>query len=56
MFLHIPDICLTDLQLIKANTAEDKETSFLDFNIKVIDSDVHKSVCDKRDDFEYSSG
>ena len=36
------------LQLNKANTS-DKETSFLDLNIKVIGSDVHTSVYDKRD-------
>ena len=53
MSLHIPDIYLTELQLIKANTSEDKETSFLDLNIKVIANDVHTSVCDKRDDFGF---
>ena len=31
----------------------DKETSFLDLNIKVIGSDVHTSVYDKRDDFGF---
>ena len=36
----------------KANTS-DKETSFLDSNIKVIGSDVHTSVYDKRDDFGF---
>ena len=36
----------------KANTS-DKETSFLDLNIKVIGSDVHTSVYDKRDDFGF---
>ena len=40
----------TELQLNKANTS-DKETSFLDLNIKVIGSDVHTSIYDKRDDF-----
>ena len=40
---HIPDIYPTELQLNKANTS-DKETSFLDLNIKVIGSDVHTSV------------
>ena len=49
---HIPDIYPTELQLNKANTS-DKETSFLDLNIKVIDSDVHTSVYDKRDDFRF---
>ena len=47
---HIPDIYPTELQLNKANTS-DKETSFFDSNIKVIGSDVHTSVYDKRDDF-----
>ena len=36
----------------KANTS-DKETSFLDLNIKVIGSDVHTSVYDKRDDLGF---
>ena len=45
---HIPDIYSTELQLNKANTS-DKETSFLDLDIKVIGSDVHTSVYDKRD-------
>ena len=36
----------------KANTS-DEETSFLDLNIKVIGSDIHTSVCDKRDDFGF---
>ena len=36
----------------KANTP-DKETSFLDLNIKVIGSDIHTSVYDKRDDFGF---
>ena len=49
---HIPDIYPTELQLNKANTS-DKETSFLDFNIKVIGSDVHTSVYDKRNDFGF---
>ena len=34
----------------KANNS-DKETFFLDLNIKVVDSDVHTSVYNKRDDF-----
>ena len=42
---HINDIYPTELQLNKANTSE-KETSFLDLNIKVIGSDVHTSVCE----------
>ena len=49
---HIPDIYPTELQLNKANTS-DKETSFLDLNIKVVGSDVHTSVYDKPDDFEF---
>ena len=49
---HIPDIYLAELQLNKPNTAN-KDTSFLDLNIKVIGSDVHTSVYDKRDDFGF---
>ena len=49
---HILDIYPMELQLINANTS-DKETSFLDLNIKVIGSDVHTSVYDKRDDFGF---
>ena len=49
---HIPDIYPRELQLNKANTS-DKETFFLDLNIKVIGSDVHTSVYDKRDDFGF---
>ena len=44
---HIPDIYPTKLQLKKANTS-DKDTSFLDLDIKVICSDVHTNVYDKR--------
>ena len=40
---HIPDIYPTELQLNKTITS-DKETSFLDLNIKVVGSDVHTSV------------
>ena len=47
-----PDIYPAELQLNKANTS-DKETSFLDLNIKVISSDIHTSVYDKRDDFGF---
>ena len=36
----------------KANTSE-KETFFLDLNIKVIGNDIHTSVYDKRDDFGF---
>ena len=46
---HIRDLYPAELQLKKANTS-DKETSFLDLNIKVIGSDIHTSVYDKRDD------
>ena len=49
---YIPDIYPTELQLNEANTS-DKETSFLDLNIKVIGSHVHTSVYDKRDDFGF---
>ena len=49
---HIPDIYPTELWLNKAITS-DKETSFLDLNIKVVGSDVHTSVYDKRDDFGF---
>ena len=50
---HIPDIYPTELQLNQANTS-DKETSFIDLDIKVIGSDVHTSLYDKRDDFGFS--
>ena len=49
---NIPDICPRELQLNKANTS-DKETSFLDLNIKVIGNNIHTSVYDKRDDFRF---
>ena len=49
---YIPDIYTADRQVNKANTS-DKETSFLDSNIKVIGSDIHTSVYDKRDDFGF---
>ena len=49
---HIPDIYPTELQLNKAITS-DKEISFLDLDIKVVGSDVHTSVYDKRDDFGF---
>ena len=42
------------LQLNKANTStSDKETSFLDLDIKVIGNNIHNSVCDKRDDIGF---
>ena len=49
---HIRDIYPTELQLNKAN-ASDKETPFLDLNIKIFGSDIHTSVYDKRDDFGF---
>ena len=49
---HTSDIYPAELHLNKANTS-DKETSFLDLNIKVIGSDIHTSVYDKRDDFGF---
>ena len=49
---QIPDIYPAELRLNKANTS-DKETSFLDLNIKVIGSDIRTSVHDKRDDFGF---
>ena len=49
---HIPDIYPAELQLNKANNS-DKHISFLDLNIKVICSDVHTGVFDKRDDFGF---
>ena len=45
---HISDIYPAELQLNKANTSN-KET----LNIKVIGSDIHTSVYDKRDDFGF---
>ena len=49
---HIPDIYPREHQLNKANTS-DKETFFLDLNIKVVGSNIHTSVYDKRDDFGF---
>ena len=49
---HIPDIYPRELQLNKANTS-DKETSFMNLNIKVVGSNIHTSVYDKRDDFGF---
>ena len=49
---HIPDQYPTELQLTKANTL-DKETSFLELNIKVIGSGVHTSIYNKRNDFGF---
>ena len=47
---YIPDFYPAELQLNKAHTS-DKQTSLLDLNSKVIGSDIHTSVYDKRDDF-----
>ena len=49
---HIPDVYPTELQLNKVITS-DKEISFLDLDIKVVGSDVHTSVYDKRNDFGF---
>ena len=49
---QLSDIYPTEIQLYKANTL-DKETSFLDLNIKIIGNDVHTRVYDKRDDFGF---
>ena len=49
---HIPDIYQRELKLNKAHTS-DKETSFLDWNIKIICNNIHTSVYDKRDDFDF---
>ena len=49
---NISPIYPAEHQLNKANTS-DKETSFLDLNIKVIGSDIHTSIYDKRDDFGF---
>ena len=47
-------MCLFFYKLIpfKINTS-DKETSFLDLNIKVVGNDIHTSVYDKRNDFGF---
>ena len=49
---HIPDIYPRELRLNKTKTS-DKETSFLDLDIKVIGNDIHTSVYDKLDDFGF---
>ena len=49
---YIPVIYPAELQLNKANTS-DKQTSFLDLNMKVFGSDSHTGVYDKRDDFRF---
>ena len=40
------------MRLSKANAC-DKETTFLDLDIKVHDNNMHTSVFDKRDDFGF---
>ena len=49
---HIPDIYQTELQVNKSNIS-DKETPFLDLNIKVIWNGIQTSVYDKRDNFGF---
>ena len=49
---YIPDIFPAELHLYKASTS-DKETTFFHLNIKVIGSDIHTSVYDKRDDYGF---
>ena len=50
---HIPDIYPRELQLSKENILRTKKHFSLTFNIKVIGSNIHTSVYDKRDDFEF---
>ena len=49
---HIPDTYPRKLHFNKAHTS-DKETSFLDLNIKVIGNNIHTSAYDKRDVFGF---
>ena len=49
---HISYVYPAELPLNKANTS-DKETSFLDLNIKLFGSGIHTSVFDKREDFGF---
>ena len=49
---HIPDIYPRELQLNKANTSK-TETSFYDWNIKVIGNNIHTSVYDNHDDLGF---
>ena len=49
---HLLDVYPAELQLNGAN-ASDKEASFLDLGVEVVDSDIHAGVCDKRDDFGF---
>ena len=44
---HVTDLYPAELHLNQANTS-DTDTSFLDLNNKVISSDIHTSVHDKR--------
>ena len=48
----IPDFNSRELQWNKANIS-DKETSFLDLNIKDIGSNIHNTVYDKHDDLGF---
>ena len=50
---HIPDIYPTEPQLNKANTS-DKDTSFLDLDIKVIQNENYTCIYESRDDFGFS--
>ena len=47
-------LCSSNIPRYFLDFASDKETTFLDLNIKVIGSDIHTSVYDKRDDFGFS--
>ena len=49
---YIKDIYPSELQLNKANKWN-KETQFLDLNIKIVDNKIQTSVYDKRDDFGF---
>ena len=49
---YITDICPAELQLDKELTS-DKETSFLNLNIKIIGNNIHTSVFDKRGDLGF---
>ena len=49
---HIPDIYPREIRFNKANTS-DKESSLLDWHIKVIGNNIHTSVYDKREDFGF---
>ena len=50
---HIPDICVSNGTSVKQSNYVRQKTSFLNFDIKVVGSDVHTSVYDKRDDFGF---